>query len=79
MVDDPEEFEAGGRFPNSTIPPSRWYERFACWWLGDHRWRKFLWGGLEHPFDCDCCTRCRRMRGPLPIDRDTEVFPCQLN
>jgi len=73
-----EEFFPQDRWPQTLIPRPGAIRRFYCWITGGHNWRKFLWGGITHPFDCDCCTKCYKCRGPLPVERETEVFPCQI-
>ena len=72
----PEEFFPLDRWPQALIPyPSKW-RKLYCYLTGGHDWKKFLWGGVNHPFDCDCCTKCWKFLGPLPVDRPKEVFPC---
>lgn len=73
-----EEFYAQDRWPHTAVPRSGVFRRLYCKMTGGHKWRKFLWGGIDHPFDCDCCTKCRKFKGPLPLQRDTEVFPSLL-
>ena len=75
---DCEEFYPHEKYPRSLIPPPRWHEKLRCRWRGHHLWRKFLWGGVHYMFDSDCCVTCRKMRGPLPLDRDTEIFPATM-
>lgn len=74
---EPEEFWPKDRWPQTLIPHPGWLRRLRCRIFG-HDFKKFLWGGIDHPFDCDCCTRCHRMRGPLPLDRETETYPCYM-
>lgn len=74
----PVEFFPRDRHPNTLVPYPSWWRKLWCRAAG-HNWKKFLWGGVDHMFDCDCCTRCFKFRGPLPIDRDTETFPCTMN
>lgn len=76
-TDAVQEFYPYERFPMTVIPLPRWHERVWCWWVG-HTWMKFLWGGIHSMFDCDCCAVCRKFRGPLPADRDTEIYPCSM-
>lgn len=74
----PSEFFPKDRHPQSLVPrPSR-LRRLYCWATGGHVWRKFLWGGVDHPFDCDCCTKCLKFNGPLDPNRDTEIFSCHF-
>ncbi len=72
-----EEFYPKDRFPNMAVPYPAWWRRQWCKWFG-HSWRKFLWGGINSMFDCDCCMTCFKMRGPLPENRDTKIYPCKM-
>lgn len=78
MTEKAEEFWPKDKFPNTLIPHPSWLRRLYCSITGGHAWRKFLWGGIHGMFDCDCCPKCWKMRGPLPEDRDTPVFPCGI-
>ena len=75
---EPQEFYAREKFPNTSVPPTTKWQKFWCWITGGHNWHKFLWGGIHSMFDCDMCPKCFKMRGPLPENRVTKVFPCRL-
>jgi len=77
VSDSPDEFYPADRNPNSLVPRPGLIRRFFCKVTG-HNWKRFLWGGVNHMMDCDACTKCFKFRGPLPIDREGEVFPCYM-
>jgi hypothetical protein len=73
-----EVFFAHEKWPKTLVPRTTLFQKCYCFCTGGHRWRKFLWGGITGHFDCDCCTKCYKFRGPLPENRDTEPFPCYM-
>ena len=77
-MNDPQEFYPLDRWTQSLIPRPGRIRKIYCLMTGGHKWRKFLWGGIVHPFDCDCCMKCYKFRGPLSQDRTTDVFPCKI-
>lgn len=72
------EFWPRDRWPKALVPKRSRILRAICWVTGGHTWRKFIWGGVYRPTDCDCCMKCHKFRGPLPVDRDTEIMPSVL-
>jgi hypothetical protein len=74
----PVEFFPADRYARTVVPYPSKLRKLYCWITGGHHWRKFLWGGIVRFNDCDCCTKCFKMRGPMPLGRNTEVFPCYL-
>lgn len=71
------EFFPETRWPQTLLKTTT-FKKWVCWLTGGHRWRKFLWGGIESPFDCDCCEKCLKFRGPLDINRLTPYFNCKI-
>jgi hypothetical protein len=70
----PEEFYPLDRYPASLVPRPSLLRRLWCRATGGHAWRKFPYGWIHRPFDADLCDKCWKMRGPLPVDRDTPMF-----
>lgn len=76
---EPKEFFSKELFPMTMVPETPMWRKIYCKLTGGHSWRKFLWGGVLSMFDCDSCSKCYKFRGPLPEDRNTPIFPCQIN
>ena len=77
-AEEVKEFFAKDEWPRTLVPVTPMWRLLYCKLTGGHNWKQFLWGGVNHPFDSDCCTKCWKFRGPLPIDRESDTFPCHI-